>query len=107
MKRFTSCKEAAKAAAEALEHELSPYRRFALGFHLLICSACRRYRRQVIGLNRLVRRHVRESSEAVVELDPATRQRFIEGLRKAGVTPASGTPTTPTHGASGETPAGD
>lgn len=103
MKRFTSCKEAAKAAAESLEHELSPYRRFALGFHLVICSACRRYRRQVIGLNRLVRRYVQESSQPVVELDAATRQRLVERLRLVSVTPVRGTPTTPANGTSGET----
>ena len=107
MRLFTSCKEAAKAAAEALEHDLPLYRRFALNFHLLICAGCRRYRRQVVGLNRLIRRHVRESSQPIIELDPATRQRFIERLRLAGVTPVSGTPQTPIGGASGETPAGD
>jgi hypothetical protein len=92
MKLFTSCKEAAKASAEALEHELPFHRRFALGFHLLICSACRRYRAQVIGLNRLVRRYVREEQKPVVELDPATRQRLLERLRQAGGTSADGQP---------------
>ena len=90
MKLFTSCKEAAKAAAEALEHKLPFYRRFALGFHLLICSACRRYRSQVIGLNRLVRRYVRDEQKPVTELDAATRQRLVERLRQAGGTPADG-----------------
>jgi predicted anti-sigma-YlaC factor YlaD len=92
MKLFTSCKEAAKAVAEALEHDLPLYRRFALAFHLVICSACRRYRKQVIGLNRLVRRYVREPSEPVMNLDAATRQRLIERLRQANATPAGGTP---------------
>ena len=92
MKLFTSCKEAAKAVAEALEHDLLLYRRFALAFNLVICSACRRYRKQVIGLNRLVRRYVREPSEPVMNLDAATRQRLIERLRQASATPAGGTP---------------
>ncbi|HEX3132499.1 MAG TPA: hypothetical protein VHX44_02825 [Planctomycetota bacterium] len=103
MKLFTSCKEAAKAAAEALEHDLSLYRRFALGFHLVICAACRRYRRQIVGLNRLIRRHVRESSQPVVELDAATRQRFVEHLAKANITPAGGTRATGNDGSSGGT----
>lgn len=90
MKLFTSCKEAAKASAEALERRLPLYRRFALGFHLLICSACRRYRAQVIGLNRLVRRYVREEQTPVVDLDAATRQRLVERLRQAGGTPTDG-----------------
>jgi len=103
MKRLVSCKEAAKAAAEALEHDLPLYRRFALGFHLLICAGCRRYRRQVVGLNRLVRRYVRESNQPVVELDAATRQRFVECLRQAASTPAGGTPSSGSTGAPGGT----
>lgn len=91
MKLFTSCKEAAKAAAEALEHQLPLHRRFALAFHLLICSACRRYRSQVVGLNRLVRRYAQEEQQPV-ELDAATRQRLVERLRQAGTTPADGQP---------------
>ncbi len=91
MKMFTSCREAARNVAEALEHQLPWHRRFALVFHLVICSACRRYRHQVIGLNRLVRRYVRESSQPVVELDAQTRQRFVEHLRRATITPAAGT----------------
>jgi predicted anti-sigma-YlaC factor YlaD len=106
MKLFTSCKEAARAVAEALEHQLPFHRRVALAFHLLICSACRRYRRQVIGLNRLVRRYVRESTQPVAELDPATRQRFVESLRRAGGTPAAGTPATGIEGHPGGPPRG-
>ena len=92
MKLFTSCKEAAKATAEALERDLSLYRRFALAFLMLICSACRRYRKQVIGLNRLVRRYVREPTGPVMDLDAATRKRLVERLRQASATPAGGTP---------------
>lgn len=92
MKLFTSCKEAAKATAEALERDLPLYRRFALAFHMLICSACRRYRKQVVGLNRLVRRYVREPSGPVLELDAATRKRLVERLQQAGGTPTDGQP---------------
>lgn len=94
MKLFTSCKEAAKAVAEALEHDLPLYRRLALCFHLLVCAACRRYRKQVIGLNRLVRRYVRED-QPPVELDAQTRQRLVERLRQASRTPADGQPKVP------------
>ncbi len=105
MSTWTSCKDAAKTVAEGLERELPFHRRVALKFHLLICSACRRYRRQVVGIHRLVRRHVNESSQSVVELDLATRQRFIEKLRQASVTidagtPAAGTPVIPPDGGS-------
>ena len=109
MSTWTSCKDAAKTVAEELERELQLHRRVALKFHLLICSACRRYRRQVIGINRLVRRYVRESSLPVIELDQATRQRFVESLREASIknkiaTLADGTPTAPRKGGPSETP---
>ncbi|MBA3698486.1 MAG: hypothetical protein H0W78_06510 [Planctomycetes bacterium] len=104
MKRFTSCKEAAKAVAEAMEHDLPLYRRFALNFHLLVCSACRRYRSQVIGLNRLVRRHVREPNQVVVELDSDTRQRLVDRLRQANATPTGGTLSTGNDHTPGGTP---
>ena len=99
MSTWTSCKDAAKTVAEALERELPFHRRMALNFHLLICSACRRYRRQVVGMNRLIRRYVRESSQPVVELDSATRQRFVERLRQVSVKIDSGTPTAGTPAA--------
>ena len=109
MSTWTSCKDAAKTVAEGLERELPLHRRVALKFHLLICTACRRYRRQVIGINRLVYRYVRESSQPITELDPATRQRFVESLRQASVKNkitalAHGTPTAPREGGPSETP---
>lgn len=112
MSTWTSCKDAAQTIAEELERKLPFHRRIALKFHLLICNACRRYRRQVIGINLLVRRYVRESSQPIVELDPATRQRFVESLREAAVkniitTPAHGTPTAPCKGGPSETPPRD
>jgi hypothetical protein len=45
----------------------------------------------VIGLNRLVRRYVREE-QAPVELDAATRQRLVGRLRHSGSTPSTGQP---------------
>lgn len=112
MSTWTSCKDAAKTVADELERELPFHRRMALNFHLFICSACRRYRRQVIDINRLVRRYVRDSSQPIIELDLATRQRFVESLRQASVknkiaTLAHGTPTASCEGGPGETPPRD
>lgn len=92
MKLLTSCKQAARSVAESLEHPLPFHRRMGLSLHLMMCAACRQYRKQVIGLNRLVRRQVREASGPVVDLDAATRDRLLERLRQASGTPTDGQP---------------
>lgn len=95
MKLLTSCKQAARSLAESLEHPLPLHRRMGLSLHLMMCAACRQYRRQVLGLNRLVRQQVREQAGPVVELDAATRQRLLDRLRQASGTPAGGQPNDP------------
>lgn len=92
MKLLTSCRQAARSLAESLERPLPLHRRMGLSLHLMMCAACRQYRRQVIGLNRLVRRRVRETSGPVMELDAVTRQRLLERLRQTGGTPTDGQP---------------
>jgi hypothetical protein len=92
MTLLTSCKQAARSLAESLEKPLPLHRRMGLSLHLMICAACRQYRRQVLGLNRLVRRRVRETSDPVMDLDAATRQRLLERLRQADGTPTDGKP---------------
>lgn len=92
MTLLNSCKQAARSLAESLEHPLPLHRRMGLSLHLMMCAACRQYRRQVLGLNRLVRRRVQDTSGPVVDLDATTRQRLVERLRQAGVTPTDGQP---------------
>ena len=50
-----SCKEASRLASEGLDRKLSLTERLELRAHLLICGACRRYRRQLLALARLVK----------------------------------------------------
>ncbi len=92
MKLLTSCKQAARTLSEGLDQPLPLHRRMGLAMHLMMCAACRHYRRQVVGLNRLVRRRMRDPSPQVVELDAATRQRLVDRLRQASGTPTDGQP---------------
>jgi predicted anti-sigma-YlaC factor YlaD len=91
MKLLTSCKQAARTLSEGLDRPLPFHRRLGLSLHLMMCAACRQYRRQVIGLNRLVRRYACEEPPPV-DLDAATRRRLVERLHQAGGTPVDGQP---------------
>lgn len=50
------CEGMTRLASESLDRELGRFERFALGSHLLVCTACRRYRRQIVLLRSAVRR---------------------------------------------------
>jgi predicted anti-sigma-YlaC factor YlaD len=91
MTLLTSCKKAARALSESLDRPLPFHRRIGLSLHLMMCAACRQYRRQMIGLNRLVRNRMHEVGP-VTDLDTATRQRLLERLRHANQTPSDGQP---------------
>jgi hypothetical protein len=42
-----TCRRAAELISEDLDTNLPPHQRAGLGFHTLLCGACRRYRRQL------------------------------------------------------------
>ena len=64
-----SCKEAAQHVSEGLDRELSFWRRMSLRFHVLMCRACSRYRRQIKALDEAVSEHYRGDS-SVQNPDP-------------------------------------
>lgn len=49
------CCEMAQLASESLDRELSRLERLALRLHLLYCSACRRYLRQLTRIQNALR----------------------------------------------------
>ncbi len=61
------CREASRLTSESLDRDLGTLDRLALRSHLLCCSACRRYRRQ-IGLLREAMRGLAARAEADDEL---------------------------------------
>ena len=49
------CREAAELTSRSMDGELSATERWALKAHLLICAACRKYRRQIASLRDMLR----------------------------------------------------
>jgi hypothetical protein len=64
-----SCKRASMLISESMDRALSRRERLSLGFHLLICTYCRRLRSQLRSLRRIMQsqfiaEHLRLSAEA-------------------------------------------
>jgi predicted anti-sigma-YlaC factor YlaD len=51
-----SCEQISRLASESLDRDLGRLERFALRSHLLYCTACRRYLRQIAQLRAALRR---------------------------------------------------
>ena len=76
-----NCREAARAQSEALDHPLSPARRFGLQLHLLMCRWCRRYGNQIRFLKNAAHDHVEKQTEAApLKLSPEARERIKRAL---------------------------
>jgi predicted anti-sigma-YlaC factor YlaD len=72
------CCEATRLASESLDRDLGALDRLALRSHLLCCSACRRYRRQ-IGLLRDALRRPPAPRRATISRAPPCRTTSVSG----------------------------
>jgi hypothetical protein len=76
-----SCREAARAQSEALEHSLPPAKRFGLWLHLLMCRWCRRYGQQIRFMRAAVHEHEDQQTDAMPQkLSPEARERLKRTL---------------------------
>jgi hypothetical protein len=78
-----SCKDTACLASESLDHKLTFWRRLALGFHLLMCSPCRRFFRMLLFLRGAGRRLDDPGGQGRCErvgLSAEARQRMKQAL---------------------------
>ncbi|MDZ4783284.1 MAG: zf-HC2 domain-containing protein [Planctomycetia bacterium] len=80
-----SCKQATQLISEALDRKLSLGQRVGLRFHVMMCSACRAYRRQLVVLNDLFSQYFSsergQSGGRGVSLPEESRQRIKRAIR--------------------------
>lgn len=81
-----NCKEASHLISEREERPLGLRERWGLWLHLLICSYCRRFERQVAMLRRALRELGRraEAEAVAVDLSPEARARIRSALAEHG-----------------------
>lgn len=79
-----NCREASRLASEALDRRLTFLERWGLRLHLMICTSCRAWRRQVRLIRRAMREQLRYVDEATdtsrVELTAEARQRIRNAI---------------------------
>ncbi len=96
-----SCQEASRLASEGLDRKLPSLQRWRLRLHLLLCSACRAYKREIEGIHRLIRARFTEGQRTHGEgssLSDASRERIKRRLYE--IAPEDGRPgaTQPSSG---------
>ena len=78
-----SCREAVRLISEGMDRSLPIWNRVGLRLHVLICTWCERYRRQLI----FIRRAIRQQPDRLMEqepsagLSPDARERFKRAIR--------------------------
>ena len=85
LKVFTlTCADAAKLLSASQDLDLTRAERIALRMHLLICKACRRYRRQLAFIQEAMRKPSAsvEPDESGRSLSPEARERIKNSLHQ-------------------------
>jgi len=78
-----TCRDAVRAQSELLDHPLTPAKRAGLWLHLLFCSWCRRYGKQIHLLHDQGRQHEETLMEATPQkLSPEARERIKQKLQE-------------------------
>ncbi len=79
-----SCDEVVQFVSQDHDRDLTHGERFALRSHLLYCTGCRRYRRQIAVLRQALRLHVKQiqhlESGGPLALPPEARARISKAL---------------------------
>ena len=82
--RFYTCKEASQLVSHACDRRLTLGERIGLQMHLLICSACARFARQIRFLREATRRLASGELDGpeYPAMPPAARSRIQRKLRE-------------------------
>ena len=81
------CRDMTALLSKAMDADLPFRERFAYKLHVLYCTGCRRYRRQLLGLRTALRRVADRLADVEAEpgpgpqLSPAARKRIARALQ--------------------------
>jgi predicted anti-sigma-YlaC factor YlaD len=79
-----SCRRATELTSQELDTELSFHRRFVLGAHRFVCGACRRFRKQLVNIDRALEEFLNETTgPADVQMPDESKIRIREVLKSA------------------------
>lgn len=76
-----SCKQASQLLSQSLDRNLSRRELIGLRLHLMLCSMCRRFGRQVMGIRSMLRRFRQQiEQDETVKLPTEAKQRIARVL---------------------------
>lgn len=75
-----NCKKIYTLNCNSMERTLSTSERAGVRFHMMMCTPCRRYRRQMLFINRILRDYGKSERHACYLLPDETRERIKEQL---------------------------
>jgi hypothetical protein len=79
---WPSCRQVSRLQSAATQQPLSLGQRIGLKFHLLVCSWCRRYGKQVGFLRKFAHEHMHDDAAPTPPtLPPNARERMKQSLR--------------------------
>lgn len=82
-----TCKQVSNSLAKEHFHEMTPWRRFLVRFHLSWCFICGRFNKDVIVMQEAAekfREHEEQDPPSpVLRMSPECRKRMQEALRKS------------------------
>lgn len=80
-----SCREAARLASESLDHKLPLNKWLALKLHLMMCSLCRSFVKQIEFVHEAARQYAEIEPSlpcpSEVSLSPDARARIVQSLQ--------------------------
>ncbi|MFQ5487204.1 MAG: zf-HC2 domain-containing protein [Gammaproteobacteria bacterium] len=81
MSKMLSCKEVSELVSQSLDRQLSLRERLGVRLHLVVCSMCRRYRKQITFISQATRQLLGRHSPTTA-LKPGARERIEEAIKK-------------------------
>lgn len=75
-----NCRQASRLVSDGMDRQLTRMERVGLRLHLIICSACRAWRRQLLFIRRAIRQRPQADEQIDGRLSAEARQRIREAL---------------------------
>lgn len=81
---LSRCKDTTELISENMDHNISVFKRWRMGFHLALCKYCRKYRAQLETLRRMTRSLDKEVPDTVsqVSLKPDSKEKIKQIIEK-------------------------
>ncbi len=81
---LSKCKDTTELVSENMDHNLPVFKRWRMGFHLVLCKYCRKYRAQLETLRKMTRGLDKEVSDTAPEasLKPDSKERMKQIIEK-------------------------